>query len=128
MNSQQDSVAFVAWNESFKRQVDLKTPLSAALIDKRHPQTTPSFPTRQRTRVTVYHCNGMDIFEEKITDQYSRWTFGFPATAHLVAGWAAMNYGSSLAPVNSPAQEVQTISGGARLEPISAELRRLNEL
>ncbi len=106
MNSQQDIQAFVAWNNTFKRQVDIKTPLSPALINTRHPQTAPSFPTRNRTRVTVYHCNGMDIFEEKITDQYSRWTFGFPATAQLIAGWAAMNYGSSLAPVNAPAKKL----------------------
>lgn len=104
-----DQSLFTSFSPTFKRQVDIKTALDPAVITKRLPLIQPSKPTRTRNRRVVYHCNGIDIFEEKITDQVSKWTFGFPADAQLLTGWMAMNYGSALSPTGAPANEVQTV-------------------
>lgn len=108
----QDSL-IACFSPTFKKQTNLKTALNDAAITKRHPFVTPSKPSRTRTRRLVYHCNGIDVYEEKVTDQFSRWTFGFPADATLIAGWSAMNYGAALAPVGTPQNEVQTIQNAA---------------
>ncbi len=113
MASIQQSNAYFAFNEYLKKQFDIKTFLLPADINKRHPMTTPTFPSRQRNRVITYHCNGMDIFEEKITDEFSRWTFSFPLSAELGAAWLALNYGSTLAPTGTLVNETQTINGAA---------------
>lgn len=91
------------------RQTDIKTALADSVFTKRHPLIQPSRPVRSRNRRVVYHCNGIDIWEEKVTDQVSKWGFSFPADATLIAYWDAMNYGSALAPVGTPQNEVQTI-------------------
>lgn len=110
------------FSPTFRRQSDIKTALTDAVITKRHPFITPSKPTRTRNRRLVYHCNGIDIYEEKITDQFSRWTFGFPADAGLISGWMAMCYGSALAPVGMPADELQTVAANVAATTITFDI------
>ncbi|HXG85104.1 MAG TPA: hypothetical protein VNI84_13875, partial [Pyrinomonadaceae bacterium] len=115
------------FSPNFKRQSDIKTALADGAITKRHPFVTPSKPTRTRNRRVVYHCNGIDIFEEKITDQFSRWTFAFPADATLIAGWMAMNYGSALAPTGTPSDELQTVPINAAATTITFSIEGRTE-
>lgn len=126
--SKVDQSLVACFSPTFKRQTAIKTALLDAAITKRHPFITPSKPTRTRNRRIVYHCNGIDIYEEKITDQFSRWTFGFPADATLISGWMAMNYGSALAPVGTPANELQTISANAAATTITFDIEGRTEV
>lgn len=112
-DSQIDVNLFAAFSPTFKTQTNLQTALSPSDLTKRLPLVQPSKPSTNKNKRTIYHCNGIDIIEEKIGSQFSRWSFGFPASAQLIAGFAAMSYGAAQAPTGAPQDEVQTVLNAA---------------
>jgi hypothetical protein len=100
----------VAFNGAFKRQSAFGVPMAASDIDTRHPQTTPTYPSKNVTREEVRDCSGEYVIAEEITSRLARLRFAFDADAYLLAGWLAYAQGVAAAPSGTRTNEVQTIT------------------
>ena len=104
-----------AFPGAFKRESVFGTPMNIADIDTRHPQSTPTYPSRTVNREQIKDCSGEYIIREDITSRLSRLRFSFDADAHLLSGWTAYGYGAALAPAGTRTNEVQTITPSAAI-------------
>lgn len=97
-----------------KRQSAFDVAMSNADLDTRTQLTEPSEPTTERTRETIYDCDGVHIVKEEINSQLDRWIVSYPATAQQITKRLAFAKGTAAAPTGTPADEVQEIDlGGA---------------
>lgn len=104
---------FIAVSDIFKTQSAWNTAITNGDINKRHPQITPTAPSKQVTREKTLDCSGEYAIVEELTSRLYRLRFGFFPSAQLLAGWLAYAYSAVAAPTGTPADEVQTLTVSA---------------
>lgn len=113
MNSFINRRLAITFSGLFLTQPDFESPLSAAQINTRHPQSEPTFPSRIVNREQVRSCSGEFIIQQKITSRLMRLRFAFDCDAYLAAGWLGLAMSAITAPSGTRANEVQTITPSA---------------
>lgn len=100
----------VCYSGDGKRQTGFGAEMLSADINKRHPQTTPTYPSIERQREQTRGCSGEYIVKEEITGEIMRLRYGFTASAELLALWAAYARGAAANPSGTIADEVQSVT------------------
>ena len=88
----------IVFSGLFLTQPNFKTPLTAAQINTRHPQSEPTFPSRIVNREEVRGCSGEFVIKRKITSQLMRLQFAFDCDPYLAAGWVGLAMSSITGP------------------------------
>lgn len=101
---------FFAESSKGLRQSAHNVAMGNADIDRLSPLANPTTPATERTRRTVFNCNGTRIYKEPITSQFDRWVVSYEATAYQIAKALAFVKGATTSPSGTPADEVQTIT------------------
>jgi hypothetical protein len=107
MATRRSSQLTIAFSSAFKRQTTWDVPLGASELDAAFPATSRNWLTQDETVEDVYNCTNEDLLIELVTGRLARLVIDFDVDVHLLAGWAAMNYGVAASP-SGGTNEVQT--------------------
>ncbi|MGI8996773.1 MAG: hypothetical protein ACR2GW_08910, partial [Pyrinomonadaceae bacterium] len=100
----------LAYSPTWKRQTNFETPMALSELTAAFALLNKRWPGTNLTLEDVRGCTGRHLVDRILTSRVMSWGGEFNVGPTLLAGAAALLYGTAAAPTGTPADEVQTIT------------------
>lgn len=101
---------FLIFPTNFIQQPAWNDPTPDEDIGMRLALTNPLPPVRERTRETIFDCDGAHIVRERINSELARWTIAVQSTPRIAAGFKALAKGAMSSFSGSAVNVIQTLT------------------